>query len=144
MPHPLPGDDDSESRVPLIPIGLVVVVVLLVPMLLYSGGPGGPFKLGDVVFTTDRHRVHFVDPQSMGVHGYRGFCVLEARTQLLVRKTDIPPDGSVIAEVVGTESQPVPYCRPRVPIILHAHQATLKPDVWGGLKDMRTRLFSRF
>ena len=66
MPHPLPQNENSESRSPLISIGLVVLAVLLVPMLLYSGGPEGPAKIGDVVFATERHRVRFVNPIPLG------------------------------------------------------------------------------
>ncbi|MGD9851085.1 MAG: hypothetical protein AB7T38_07450 [Nitrospirales bacterium] len=141
MPDPLPQDENSESRSPLISIGLVVLAVLLVPMLLYSGGPEGPAKIGDVVFATERHRVQFVNPESMRVRGYQGFCILESRTQLVVQQTGVPPDGSVIAEVIGTRQEQVPYCLPRAPVILHPHQATLKADLWGGVGNTLARFF---
>ena len=47
----LPEDDTSgSSRTPLIPIGLAIITVLMVPVFLYSVGPEGPLKVGDVVF----------------------------------------------------------------------------------------------
>lgn len=141
MQLPLPQDEKSESRSPLISIGLVVLAVLLVPMLLYSGGPEGPAKIGDVVFATERHRVRFVDPEPLLALGYQDFCVLESRTQLVVEQTGVPPDGSVIAEVIGTHQEQAPYCLPRVPVILHPHQATLNADLWGGVGNIVTRLF---
>ena len=142
MQYPLPDDKFSESRAPLISIGLVVLAVLLVPIFLYSGGPEGPAKVGDVVFATDRHRVRFVNPQAMIPQGYHDFCVLEARTQLVVQQTGIPPDGSVIAEVIGTNPETAPYCLPRVPVVLHPHQATLQVNIWGGLWDTVSGVFS--
>ena len=59
-----PEDDTSgSSRTPLIPIGLAIITVLMVPVFLYSVGPEGPLKVGDVVFATDRHRVKFCRSQ---------------------------------------------------------------------------------
>ena len=142
MQHPIPDDQSSESRAPLIPIGLVVLAVFLVPIFLYSAGPEGPAKVGDVVFATDQHRVRFVNPQAMTAQGYHGFCVLEARTQLVVQKTGIPPDGSVIAEVIGTNFEPAPYCHPRVPVILRPHQATLQVNIWKELWNKVAGAFS--
>jgi len=127
----------------MVSIGLVVLAVLVVPMMLYSVGPEGPIKIGDVVFATDRHRVQFVNSETLASQGYHEFCVLEARTQLVVQKTGIPPDGSFIAEVIGTNPERVPYCLPRVPVILHPHQATLKVDLWDGIWNTFTRIFSR-
>ncbi|MDR4496234.1 MAG: hypothetical protein R3B74_17810 [Nitrospirales bacterium] len=141
MQHPLPQDENSESRSPLISIGLVVLAVLMVPMLLYSGGPDGPAKIGDVVFATERHRVRFVNPESLFTLGYQDFCVLESRTQLVVQQTGVPPDGSLIAEVIGTHQEQPPYCLPRVPVILHPHQVTLHVDLWGGVKNALARVF---
>ena len=66
-----PGDETSDSsRTPLIPIGLTMVAVLIVPIVLYSVGPEGPLKAGDVVFSTDRHRVKFLDPTILHTQGY--------------------------------------------------------------------------
>ena len=142
MQHPLPQDENSDSRAPLVSIGLVVLAVLVVPIMLYSGGPEGPAKLGDVVFATDRHRVRFVNPESLASQGYQDFCVLESRTQLVVQKTGIPPDGSFMAEVIGTNQEQVPYCPSRVPVLLKPHHVTLKVDLWGGVWTTLARIFS--
>jgi len=83
----LQEDETSDSsRTPLISIGLVILIVLMVPMLLYSVSPEGPLKVGDVVFATDRHRVKFVDPNPPQTQGYQDFCILESRVQLVVQK----------------------------------------------------------
>ncbi len=90
----LPEDDtEDSSRTPLIPIGLTIVMVLMVPVFLYSVGPEGPLKVGDVVFATDRHRVKFIDPKIPQTQGYQDFCILESRVQLVVQKIEKASKG---------------------------------------------------
>jgi len=128
---------------PLVPIGLTVLGVLILPMFLYSNGPEGPIKEGDVVFSTGRHRVHFVGPAHVQALGYKSFCVLEPQDQLLV--TERPAsrmDGSLIASPLGQTTSEFPFCPPSEDLILHAHQATLQADTWGGLKDTLANVFS--
>jgi hypothetical protein len=138
-----PEDDTSSfSRTPLFPIGLAIITVLLVPVFLYSVGPEGPFKVGDVVFATDRHRVNFVDPNIPQTQGFQEFCILESRVQLVVQKIDTMPGSSMVAELIGVERVQVPYCPPRTSILLQPYQATLKADLWGGLRDTLSNLVS--
>jgi hypothetical protein len=54
-------ESSASSRAPLISIGSAILAVLMVPVFLYSMGPEGPIKVGDVVFATDRHRVRMID-----------------------------------------------------------------------------------
>jgi len=133
----------ESSKTPLISIGAAIVVVLLVPVLLYSVGPEGPLKVGDVVFSTDRHRVKFVDSTLAQTQGYQGFCILESRVKLVVQSTEPIPGGTVVAEPIGVEAIEVPYCPPRTSVILQPFQATLKADIWGGLRDTLSNLVSR-
>jgi hypothetical protein len=130
-------EDDTEGsfRTPLIPIGLAIVTVLMVPVFLYSVGPEGPLKVGDVVFATDRHRVKFLDPNIPQTQGYQDFCILESRVQLVVQKIDTMLGSSMVAEPIGVERIDVPYCPPRTSVLLQPYQATLKADIWGGLRD---------
>ena len=142
------GDQSSEddtsgsSRTPLIPIGMAIVTVLMVPVFLYSVGPEGPLKVGDVVFVTDRHRVKFIDPKIPQTQGYQGFCILESRVQLVVQKIERMAEGSMVAEPIGVEKMDVPYCPPRTSILLHPYQVTLKADLWGALRHMLSNLVS--
>ncbi len=138
-----PDDETSDSsRTPLIPIGLTVVAVLMVPIILYSFGPEGPLKAGDVVFSTDRHRVKFLDHAISRAQGFQDFCILESRVQLVVQKIDVRPEIPIVAQPIGVEKVDVPYCPPRTSIIVHPYQATLKADVWGGLSDALSNLVS--
>lgn len=132
----------ESSKTPLISIGAVIVVVLLVPILLYSVGPEGPLKLGDVVFATDRHRVKFVDPTLPQTQGSQDFCILESRLQLVVQNIDAMPGRSMVAEPIGVETSEVPYCPPRTSVFLQPYQATLKANLWRGLRDTLSNLVS--
>ncbi len=138
-----PDDDHLDSsHTPLIPMGLAIVAVLMIPIFLYSFGPEGPLKVGDVVFSTDRHRVKFIDSKIPRTHGYQDFCILEARVQLVVQKIDITSEGLMTAEPIGVETGEVPFCPPRTSVLLHSYQATLKADIWGGLRDTLLSLVS--
>jgi len=139
----LPEDDtEGSSRTPLISIGLAIITVLMVPVFLYSVGPEGPLKFGDVVFATDRHRVKFLDPTIPQTQGYQDFCILESRVQLVVQKIDAMPGSLMVAEPIGVEKIDVPYCPPRTSVFLYPYQATLKADLWGGLRDTLSNLVS--
>ncbi len=140
MKHSLEEDFSGSSRTPLIPIGLTIVTVLMVPVFLYSVGPEGPLKVGDVVFATDRHRVKFIDSTIPQTQGYQDFCILESRVQLVVKKIERTVEGSMVAEPIGVEKMDVPFCPSRASIFLHPHQVTLKANLWGGLRDMLSNL----
>ena len=139
-----PDDETTDSsRTPLISIGFAIVAVLMVPIILYTVGPEGPLKAGDVVFATDRHRVKFLDPTISHADGFQNFCILESRVQLVVQKIDAMPGIPRVAQPIGVEKIEVPYCPPRTSIILHPYQASLKADFWGSIRDVFSNLGSR-
>ncbi len=119
-----------------------MVVVLMVPIALYSVGPEGPLKVGDVVFATDRFRVKFLDPAQSQVQGFQDSCILEKRAQLVVQTVEGMPGIPIVAQPIGVEKIEVPYCPPRISIILHPYQATLKADIWGGIRDIFSNVTS--
>lgn len=123
-------------------IGLAVFAVLMVPVFLFSMGPNGPAKVGDVVFVTDRHRVRMMASDSEEIGTHPAMCVLEPRVQLVVQKMGPPSEGTLIAEPVGMEKTNLPFCRVGRPVLVYAHQVTLQPDLWGGLRDTLSHFFS--
>ncbi|MDH4359231.1 MAG: hypothetical protein OEY80_08665 [Nitrospirota bacterium] len=135
-------EPSTSSRTPLISIGLAILAVLMVPVFLYSVGPEGPIKVGDVVFAKDRHRVPMIDSQFDGKRKHSSMCFLEPRVQLVVQKIGILSEGSMIAEPIAIETADPPSCPPKMPVLVHAHQVTLKADLWGGLRDMLLHFFS--
>ncbi|MGB0909710.1 MAG: hypothetical protein ACPGYT_05060 [Nitrospirales bacterium] len=139
MGRDIEKDEDQTSRSPLMPIGLTVLGIVIVPMFLYSNGPEGPIKEGDVVFSTGRHRVHFIEPTQYQTSGHESFCVLEPRDQLIVtQRPTSRPDGSMIAYPLS-KTREFPDCPQKVNLILHSHQVTLQSDVWSGLQDTLVR-----
>lgn len=132
------SDEDASAspRTPLIPIGLTVLVVLTVPVFLFSVGPEGPVKAGDVVFSADRHRVQILDSPITGQSGLLSTCTLEPRVHLLVQRVEMPPNGSMIAKPLGSDIPGPPFCSPGRAVLVHPHQVTLRPDLWGSLRDM--------
>ncbi|MEE8124326.1 MAG: hypothetical protein V3T42_00765 [Nitrospirales bacterium] len=142
------GPDSSEedastpSRTPLVSMGVIIIVVLMVPILLYSVGPEGPIKVGDVVFATARYRVQLVGPDAVQQEGNEEFCILEPRTKLVVQNIGMNSSSSMIAEAIGLDKPQTPFCFPRTPVLLHPHQVTLKADLWRGLRDTVRHFFS--
>lgn len=47
----------------------------------------------------------------------------------------------MVAEPIGVEKIDVPYCPPRTSVFLQPYQATLKADIWGGLRDSVLHFF---
>jgi len=135
-------EPSTSSRTPLISIGLAILAVLMVPVFLYSVGPEGPVKVGDVVFATGRHRVSMIDSELNKERKHSSTCFLEPRVQLVVLKIGISSEGSMIAEPIAIEKAEPPSCLPRMPVLVHAHQVTLKVDLWGGLRDTLLHFFS--
>ena len=141
MTAPSEHHDADAKRNPLIPVGLTVLAILVIPLGIYSFGPEGPIKKNHVVFSTGQHRAYFADKSQYG--DYRGYCILQARDQLLVLESaEARADGTYLAQTLGTGKQEFPACPAQSHVILHEHQITLRPDTWGGLQDALVRLFT--
>ena len=140
-----PSSEDefsTSSRTPLLSIGLAIVAVLIVPVFLYSVGPDGPIKVGDVIFAKERHRVRMMPSDSDEVGTPAAMCVLEPRVQLVVQQMGLPSEGSMMAEPVALERAGPPFCPPRMPVVVYGHQVSLRPDLWGGLRDTLSHFFA--
>ncbi len=125
------------------PIGLTVLGILILPMFIYSNGPDGPIKEGDIVFSTGRHRVHFVEPTQFHALGYESFCVLEPRDQMIVtQRPATRTDGSLLARPLGNAVSEFPICPSNADLIIHSHQATLQANTWKGIKQSLANFFS--
>ncbi len=131
----------EAKRNPLIPVGVTVLAILVIPLCIYSFGPEGPIKKNHVVFSTGQHRAYFADESQYDE--YRGYCILQARDQLLVvESAEARSDGSYLARTLGTSKTEFPACPSQSLVILYEHQITLRPDTWGGLQDALGRFLS--
>lgn len=136
-----PSEHQETKRNPLIPVGMTVLAILVIPLGIYSFGPEGPIKKNHVVFSTGQHRAHFAEGSQYDE--YRGYCILQARDQLLVvESAEDRADGTYLAQTLGMEKQAFPACPAQSHVILYEHQITLRPDTWGGLQDALGRLFT--
>jgi hypothetical protein len=143
MDGPSHKDANDTKRNPLIPIGLAILTVLVIPPLIYSVGPKGPIKKDNVVFSTGEHRAHFAEKTQFQILGYEGFCVLQEREQLLVLESaEAREDGTYLARKMGARKKAFPDCPSQARVLLHEHQITLKPDMWGGVEDTLAQLFA--
>ncbi|WP_447975300.1 hypothetical protein [Nitrospira sp. Kam-Ns4a] len=142
---PAPDPEKAwRSRQAILRLGLMAGVVLLVPAFLYSIAPEAPLREGDLVYSTGRHLVYFVDPSRYEETGYTTYCVLEPRQPLLVlRKPHDRPAESLVAQVHGQKPKlERPFCPPQAEVILKPHQVTSKVDLVGEVKDGLARLLT--
>ena len=140
MSGPCQHHETEAKRNPLIPVGLTVLAILVIPLCIYSFGPEGPIKKNHVVFSTGQPRAYFTDESQYDE--YRGYCSLQARDQLLVvESAEDRADGNYLARMLGTREREFPACPSQSHVILYEHQITLRADTWGGLQDALGRLF---
>ena len=98
----------EAKRNPLIPVGLTVLAVMVIPLCIYPFGPEGPIKKSHVVFSTGQHRAHFADETLYDE--YRGYCFLQARVQLLVvESAEARSDGTYPRPNTWDEETGVPF-----------------------------------
>ena len=143
MDPPSEKNNPKHNRNPLVPMGMIVMGILILPMLFYSTGPEGPVKEGDVVFATGKHRVAFFTPNQDALLERQAFCILEPREQLVImKKLADRAEGTLVARLLGKRKSEVPFCPPNAQVILKPHHATLKVDTWGGIRDTLAHLFS--
>ena len=142
MAGPFEHHATEAKRNPLIPVGLTVLAVLVIPLCIYSFGPEGPIKKSHVVFSTGQASLPISQTKPL-YDEYRGYCFLQARDQLLVvESAEARSDGTYLAQTLGTRKREFPSCPSQSHVILYEHQITLRPDLWGGLQDALGRLFS--
>ena len=143
MMTPLDWTGRNSKRNPLIPFGLTILAVLVIPPFIYSVGPKGPVKKDNVVFSTGEYHAYFSNETQYKILGYDGFCLLKARDQLLVLESaEAREDGTYLAQKIGTRKMDFPDCPSQSKVILHEHQITLKPDLWGAIQDILILFFS--
>ena len=143
MDSPSKQNSPEHHRNPLVPMGMIVMGILILPMLFYSTGPEGPVKEGDVVFATGKHHVSlFQRNQNVGEE-HQPLCILEPREQVVImKKLADRAEGTLLARILGKTTSEDPFCPPNAQIILKPHQVTLKVDTWGGIRDTFAHLFS--
>jgi hypothetical protein len=135
-------DEPSRTDRPLWAIGLVVIVVLAAPMLLYSLAPTGPLREGDTVFSHGQQRAHVMRIRNGSAQEDQEICLLDPGNPLVVIERPIDPlDGTLVARVQGHSAVEWPFCPSHAEVRLMIRQIVQKPDLLTELKDRLTRLF---
>ncbi len=133
----------SQARPPLGAIGVIVILVLLIPTVLYySIAPDEPLKEGVAIFSDGRQRVYLADPGRYERVGYQDYCVLEPREQLTIVQPPQRPDGSLLARVERSGPTDVPFCPPQAAVFIRPQQVVQKESPWREIKARLARLFA--
>lgn len=136
--------DQTHTEPPLWSIGLTVVIILFVPLVLYSWAPTGPIRDGDTVFSEGQQHVQIRHPAT-GQEAEDTTCLLDPNGPLIVvHSLNTGTDGSIIiAEVQGNPAGKWPFCPVHAEVIVKTHQVFQKPAVFGTVREILMGLFSR-
>ena len=131
---PTASEQRPDPGPPLWSIGLVVLLMLGVPIILYSLAPSGPLREGDTIFSAGASKVPFLQPSLYDRDHYDGTCLLDPQDPLIVLQRPSHPEGSVLARVQGKTNNEWPFCPPQAEVILASHHIAQKPDPLAELK----------
>ena len=120
-------------------ISLIVIMMLMIPVFLYTVAPEEPVKEGMVVYASARQRAYFEEPDRYRTMGYTTYCILEPQDSLLIIR--IATDGSLAARADTKARVEFPFCPPHAVVLVQTHQVTQKQSLWQELKNVLVSLF---
>jgi len=127
------------KRRALVRISLIIIMMLMIPVFLYTVAPEDPVKEGMVVYTSARQRAYFEEPERYQTMGYTNYCILEPHDSLMIVRT--ASDGSLAARSDTKSRVDFPFCPPHAIVIVQTHQVTQKQSLWQELKKVLASLF---
>ncbi len=131
---PTTSEQRPDPGPPLWSMGLVVLLMVGVPIILYSLAPSGPVREGDTIFSAGSAKVPFLHPSFYDRDNYDGTCLLDPQDPLIVLKPPSDRESSVLAKVQGKTNSEWPFCPPQSEVIIANHQLAQKPDPLAELK----------
>ncbi len=138
------AQDQNQTEPPLWSIGIVMMIILLAPLILYSFAPAGPIREGDTVFSDGQQRATFTTPTASPSLQPDETCLLDPNNPLIViENSGGQPDGVIKAEVQGSPSVEWPFCPVHAEVRLSLHQVFQKPAALGTVRDTLMRWFGR-
>lgn len=138
------SDDSPSAEPPLWSIGLVVVILLVAPVVLYYLAPPGPLREGDTIFSEGQQRVLLSKSAGGSSLQQDDICLLDPGNPLIIIQRPIDrSDGNILAQVQGNPAIEWPFCPLHAEVLLKGHQMYQKPDVLTGVKEALGGLFSR-
>jgi hypothetical protein len=119
-----------EAGPPLWSIGLAIVIMLGVPLLLYSMSPAGPIREGDTVFAQGEERVSLARPLLYGSAKFDDTCLLDPQDPLMVvQQPSERRDGTLLVKIQGKTKMEWPFCPPQAEVIVMVNQIAQKKDI---------------
>ncbi len=138
------SNNDVRSDPPLWSMGLAVLVILAVPVLLYSLAPSSPLRTGDTIFSQGQQLVHLAVPRTTVGPQVRETCLLDPNTPLIILELqDQREDGDILATVQGNPVSEWPFCPPHTRVLANTHQIFQKPDPWYAPKRGLSWIFEK-
>ena len=118
----------ARKRRALMHVSLIVLMMLMIPVGLYTIVPEEPIKEGMIVYASATHRAYFEEPERYRRMGYAAFCILEPQAPLVVIRT--ASDGSLAARTDTKSKVEVPFCPPHAVVTVQTHQILHKQSLW--------------
>jgi hypothetical protein len=129
----------TRKRRALMRVSLIVIMMLMIPVVLYTIVPEEPIKEGMIVYASATHRAYFEEPERYRNMGYAAFCILEPQLPLVVIRT--ASDGSLAARSDTKSRAEVPFCPPHAVVTVQMHQIIHKQSLWIELKHVLASFF---
>ncbi|SLM47688.1 conserved protein of unknown function [Nitrospira japonica] len=125
-------DDRPDSGPPLWAMGLVVLLMIVTPLIIYSIAPSGPIREGDTIFSEGSITVPLAHPLLYDRARFDGSCLLDPEDPLMVITQPVERvDGLILAKVQGKTMIEWPFCPPQAEVLLTMQQITQKPALLG-------------
>jgi hypothetical protein len=137
--NPTTLSTSARKRLALMRVSLIVIMMLMIPVVLYTIVPEEPIKEGMIVYASATHRAYFEEPERYRSIGYAAFCILEPQVPLVVIRT--ASDGSLVARSDTKSRMEAPFCPPHALVTLQMHQIIHKQNLWLEFKHVLASLF---
>lgn len=125
-------DDRPDPGPPLWAVGLIMLVMIVTPLIIYSIAPPGPIREGDTVFSEGSITVPLAHPLLYDRDKFDGSCLLDPDDPLTVlTRPDERADGLILAKIQGKTTIEWPFCPPQAEVLLTRRQITQKPALLG-------------
>ncbi|CUQ66293.1 hypothetical protein [Candidatus Nitrospira inopinata] len=134
------SSEHSPAEPPLWSIGIVAIMILVAPLILYSLAPTGPLREGDTVFSDGEQRVQLITPSNTSGSRLDDTCLLDPDSPLIIAQvSDDPANPSIVAHVQGNQPGEWPFCPVHAEVRLHTRQIFQKPPVFGSIREILTK-----
>ncbi|MDF0645548.1 MAG: hypothetical protein P0111_16065 [Nitrospira sp.] len=113
-------------------MGLIVLLMIVTPLVIYSIAPPGPIREGDTIFSAGSITVPLVNPLLYEGARFDGSCLLDPEDPLVVISQPVErADGRILAKLQGKTAIEWPFCPPQAEVLLSMQQITQKQPLWG-------------